>query len=259
MAFRALFLAMAFSVSAFSVSAFATNDKKTVVTLSAASSLKESLEVIQNKVTQKHPDLELKLNLGSSGALQTQIENGAQVDLFIPAASRNMDALEAKDLILKGSRENLLTNALVLIVPIGTTQALSFEDLAKPKVKKIALGEPRSVPAGAYAREVFDTLKLRAVLERKWVYTSNVRQVLSYVESGNVDAGIVYASDALISTQVKVAANAPAKSHSQILYPVAILRSSHNTSAAKRVLVFLKSPEARTVFENHGFGILPSN
>jgi molybdate transport system substrate-binding protein len=221
--------------------------------VSAAASLQDALKTIELRFARANPGVKLTYNFGSSGALQQQIEQGAPVDVFVSAAQKQMNALQQKGLILNETRRNLLTNRLVLIVPQNSTLGLSsFRQLVK--AKKIAVGEARSVPVGQYAEEVFKNLGLLAPLKSKFVLGNNVRNVLSVVESGNVDAGMVYATDAKLSNRVKPVATAPTTLHSPIVYPVAVLKSSKNAAAAKAYLQFLASDAAKTVFRTYGFG-----
>ncbi|MBS4162258.1 molybdate ABC transporter substrate-binding protein, partial [Klebsiella pneumoniae] len=145
----------------------------------------------------------VKFNFGSSGALQQQIEQGAPADLFFSAAEDKFDRLVEKGLISKIDSVKLLENTLVLIVPKGKAQQVSgFEDLTKSGVEKLAIGTPESVPAGKYAKETLTNLHLWSKVQSKIVYGKDVRQVLSYIETGNADAGVVYRTDALTSDQV---------------------------------------------------------
>jgi molybdate transport system substrate-binding protein len=222
--------------------------------VSAAVSLKDALLDIQKTYLQKQPNIKINFNLGSSGALQTQIEQGAPADIFISAAVKQMDALEKKDLLMKGTRKNLLENQLALIVPKDSTLNLKdFKDLTRDEVKKIGIGAPESVPAGQYAQEVFKYLNIWDKLQGKTVFGTDVRAVLTYVETGNVDAGIVYRTDALISDKIKIVAAAPVGSHEPIVYPAAILKNTAQPKATADFLAFLSGPEGKTVFEKYGF------
>lgn len=222
------------------------------LTVSAAVSLKPALEDLA-KSYQTETNDELTFNFGASGALQQQIENGAPVDVFLSAASKQMDALAAKGLLLEGTRRELLRNELVLVVPNGAKGLESFEDLKRDTVKRIAVGEPKAVPAGQYAHEVFTSLKLADALAPKLIPAGNVRQVLTYVEGKDVDAGVVYASDARDSAQVTVVAKADPAWHSPIVYPVAVLRKSRHAAEAKRFAAWLGSKAAMQIFVKHGF------
>ncbi|MBD2294893.1 molybdate ABC transporter substrate-binding protein [Anabaena sphaerica FACHB-251] len=224
--------------------------------VSAAASLQDALEEIKPLYQQTNPNIKITYNFGSSGALQQQIEQGAPVDVFISAAKRQVDALDQKNLLVPGSRSIIAKNRLVLVVPNNISGISSFYNLKDAKVKKIAIGEPRSVPAGQYAQQVLEKLKLWEQIKSKLVYANNVRQVLASVESGNADAGLVYVTDAKISNQVKVVVAADEKYHSAIIYPLAILKRSKSVDAAKNFSQFLSSDKAKAVFKKYGF-ILP--
>lgn len=225
------------------------------VTVSAAISLKDALEDIKNQYTQKEPKVTITYNFGSSGSLQQQIEQGAPVDIFISAAAKQMDALESKQFLLAKTRRNLATNQLVLITPKSEKMLTKFQDLTKPSVTKIALGEPRSVPAGQYGEEVLKYFKILNSVKSKMIYGKDVRQVLTYVETGNVNAGLVYRTDAQITNRVRVAAIAPQASHRPIVYPMAILKASKNPQAAKAFSQFLTSPTSQAILKKYGFGL----
>jgi molybdate transport system substrate-binding protein len=167
-----------------------------------------------------------------------------------------MDSLDSQGLLLPGTRKNLAKNNVVLIVPAGALQISGFSDLVTSAVKWIAIGEPQTVPAGRYAQEVLTHLKLYDQLKPKLVLAKDVRQVLTYVETGNADAGIVYTTDAKISKKVSVVATAPEDSHSPVLYPGAVLKNSAHPAVAKTFLDFLAGDKARGVFENFGFGTI---
>ncbi|MGA3293909.1 MAG: molybdate ABC transporter substrate-binding protein [Candidatus Acidiferrales bacterium] len=230
--------------------------QKTGLTVSAAISLKDALDEIVRAYQTQHPDVSLATNYGASGTLQLQIEQGAPVDVFLSAAPKQMDALEMKGLLLDGTRKDLLRNEIVLIVTKDSAVSVrNFQDLLKPDVKKVALGEPVAVPAGKYAQEVLTHLGIYAQVSAKAVLAKDVRQVLTYVETGDVDAGIVYATDALSSTRVKVAAQAPADSHSPVVYPVAVIKDSKSPAAAKAFEDFLSGAQARAIFQKYGFAL----
>lgn len=223
------------------------------VTVSAAISLKDALDELGRVYEQSHPGAKITFNYGGSGTLEHQIEQGAPVDILISAAEKQMDALESKGLIVAGTRRNLVANELVLIVPAASSLVRSFQDLARAEVKVVALGESETVPAGMYARQSLEHLGLLAAVQKKTVFAKDVRQVLTYVETGNADAGIVYQTDARISGIVRIVATAPAGSHDPIVYPAAVVRDSRNATAARAFLDFLAGPEARAVFAKYGF------
>jgi molybdate transport system substrate-binding protein len=224
--------------------------------ISAAASLKEALEEIKPLYQQSKPNVNINYNFGSSGALQQQIEQGAPADIFISAAKKQVDALEQKGLLVAGTRNIIAKNRLVLVVPKNVVGITSFYSLKDAKVKKIAIGEPRSVPAGQYAQQVLEKLKIWSEIKSKLVFANNVRQVLASVESGNADAGLVYITDAKISDKVKVVVTADEKYHSPIIYPLAVVKRSKNVDAAKEFSQFLSSNQAKSVFKKYGF-ILP--
>jgi molybdate transport system substrate-binding protein len=223
------------------------------ITVSAAISLKDVLNEIEQLYRAKSPETLIRFNLGASGSLQLQIEQGAPVDIFISAAPKQMDALESEGLLLAGSRKVLVKNEVVLIVPEGKTGVTGFQDLIKPGVRLIAIGEPQAVPAGKYAQEILTRLGLYALLKPKFVEAQDVRQVLTFVETGNVDAGIVYKTDAMTSKQVTIVASARENSHSPVIYPVAIIKNSRNPAEAKAFVSFLLGPKASDVFQKYGF------
>ena len=228
----------------------------TSLLISAAASLKEVLVEIQPLYQQSQPNVNISYNFGSSGTLQQQIEQGAPTDIFISAAKKQVDTLEQKGLLVTGSRNIIARNRLVLIVPKNAVGINSFYSLKDAKVKKIAIGEPRSVPAGQYAQQVLEKLKIWTEVKSKLVFANNVRQVLASVESGNADTGLVYATDAKISNRVKVVVTADEKYHSPIIYPLAVVKRSKNVNAAKEFSQFLSSNQAKAVFKKYGF-ILP--
>jgi molybdate transport system substrate-binding protein len=233
--------------------AAAAPQSKTDITVSAAISLKDALDEIQTAFESAEPTISVHLNLGASGTLQHQIEQGAPVDVFISASPSQMDALASKGLLASGTRRDLLKNAIVLITPHDRQNIASFQDLIAPHVKVIAIGEPESVPAGNYARQVLTHFDLYDKLKPKFVFAKDVRQVLTYVETGNADAGIVYATDALTSNRVSVVATAPEGSHSPVIYPVAVLTNSKNPTEAKQLEDFLLGPKGAAVFKKYGF------
>jgi molybdate transport system substrate-binding protein len=227
--------------------------EKSVIQVSAAISLKDALGVLQEMYVKKAPDVAIRFNLASSGMLQKQIEEGAPVDLFISAGKKQMDELAAKGLIVSETRCDLLGNEIVLVVAKEKKGAVrTFEDLAD-HAQSISIGQPETVPAGKYARETLTSLKLWDKLEKRIMFAKDVRQVLAYVESGNVDAGLVYRSDTGSMKSGVVAAVAPRGSHSPIVYPLALIKDGKNRAAAKRFMDFLKTPEAAKVFAHYNF------
>jgi molybdate transport system substrate-binding protein len=229
--------------------------KAVTLTVSAAASLKDSMNEIKQLYAKENPNVTIKYNFGSSGSLQKQIEQGAPVDVFMSAATKQMDELKEKNLLANDTIKDLLQNDVVLVVPKDSSNVKSFEDLATDKVQKIALGEIKSVPVGQYSQDVLTNLKLMDKVQPKAVYGKDVKEVLTWVETKNVDAGIVYKTDALVSDKVKVVAAAPKDSHKTVIYPAAVIKNSKNADAAKEFLKFLSGDKAKTVFEKYGFKI----
>jgi molybdate transport system substrate-binding protein len=223
------------------------------LTISAAASLQDALNTIQPSYETANPGVNLVYNFGSSGSLQQQIEQGAPVDVFLSAAPKQMNALAEKGLILEDTRKELLKNTIVLVTPLDKSDVARFADLGKETVSKISIGDPASVPAGQYSKETLESLGLYKNVQSKIVFAKDVRQVLSYVETGNVDAGLVYNSDAQISDQVQVIATASEDSHSPIIYPGAVIADSDNPDAATAVLDYLTGEEAIAIFKRYGF------
>ncbi|WPP37947.1 molybdate ABC transporter substrate-binding protein [Bacillus sonorensis] len=224
------------------------------LTVSAAASLKDVMTELAADYKKDHPNVSVKFNFGSSGALQQQIDQGAPADLFFSAAEDKFDRLVEKGLISKIDSVKLLENTLVLIVPKGKAQQVSgFEDLTKSGVEKLAIGTPESVPAGKYAKETLTNLHLWSKVQSKIVYGKDVRQVLSYIETGNADAGVVYRTDALTSDQVEVAETAASKLHTPIIYPLGIVKQTKHREQAEAFYKFLQSDQAIQKMEKYGF------
>ena len=234
-----------------------TETKTTELHVSAAASLTNAMNELAELYAKDNPNVKIIFNFGSSGALQQAIENGGETDLFYSAAQKQMNALEEKGELAEGTRRDLLENAVVLIVPNDSSKGImSYEDAATDKVGKIALGEPKGVPVGQYSEEIFSALNILDAVKSKAVYGSDVRQVLAWTESGEVDCGVVYATDAAISDKVKVVCAAPEGTHKPVIYPAAVIKSSKNLDAAKKFLDFTGSDAAAKVFEKYGFKVV---
>ena len=225
-----------------------------VLTISAAASLSDAMQEIEAAYQREYPDVSLRNNFGSSGTLAQQIVHGAPVDVFLSAAAEPMDDLEARGLIIAETRRDLLRNTLVLIAPRDSALR-SFQQLAEKSVRTVALGDPGSVPAGKYAQQTLTSMRLLDAVRAKLVLAEDVRAVLAYVATGNADAGMVYATDALMSGNVRVVAAAPEGTHDPIVYPEAAMRTGRNEAAARAFVGYLDSPAARAIFMKHGFTI----
>jgi len=229
------------------------NARAGTVNVFAAASLTDSLKAIAAAYEKQSGD-KVVFNFGASSFLARQIEEGAPADIFFSADEAKMDGLEKKGLIIKDTRVSRLSNSLVIVVATDHGAPItSPKDLATDKLKRLALAEPRTVPAGIYAKEYLQSQKLWPAVEARVVPTENVRAALAAVESGNAEAGIVYKTDASISKKVKVAYEVPGSDSPRISYPMAALRDAKDVKSARRFLDYLNSPNARTVFEQFGF------
>jgi len=228
------------------------------LTVSAAISLKNAFEEIGKLFEAEHKGIKVDFNFGASGDLVRQIEGGAPVDVFASAAQKDMDEAEQKGLILPDSRVNFAGNSIVLIMPADSKIRIhTFHDLGLKQVGKIAAGNPKTVPAGRYAEEVFVHFKLLTAIKEKLIYAEHVRQVLDYVARGEVDAGVVYSTDAMVKARdIIIVSTAPKESHQPIIYPVAVVRGTNNKTLAKAFVSLLISEEGKNVFRKHGFKLL---
>ena len=196
----------------------------------------------------------LRFNFGASGALARQIKEGAPADAIFSADELRVDQLEKAGLLLPGTRRTLLANSLVVVVGIEEVAPVStLPDLAKPGVRRIAIGEPATVPVGTYTKEHLQKTKLWSQVIDKCVPLDNVRAVLAAVESGNADAGFVYKTDALISKKVRIAIEIPREAGPSITYPGAVLKDARQPAAASAFLDWLAEPAAQATFAKYGF------
>jgi molybdate transport system substrate-binding protein len=225
------------------------------ITVSAAISLRNVFEEVGKTFEEKHPGSKIRFNFGASGDLARQIEAGAPVDVFASAAQKDMDALDKKGLITSGTRMDFAGNSVVLVKP-GMSQIRMelFEDLRKPEVKRIVIGNPKSVPAGRYAEEALKYLNLWEAVRDKLVFAEHVRQALDYVARNEVDAAIVYSTDAMIRPkEVTIVTKAPDKSHRPIVYPIGSVKGSKNQPLAREFLTLVLSPEGKNLLKKYGF------
>lgn len=228
--------------------------QKVELNISAAHALKDALTEIQKEYEAKNLGVRLIFNFGASGVLQSQIEQGAPADLFLSAAAKQMDELEQKKLISTATRRNLFSDELVLIVPKNSALGLmNFKDLTKIEVKKFGMGIPETVPAGMYGVEVMKALGIWDDVKDKAVQAKDIGTVLTYVETENVEAGIVFSTVAATSSKVKIIASAPAGTHQPIVFPGAVVTSSKQPSAAADFLNYLASPDGTKIFLKYGF------
>lgn len=222
--------------------------------IAAAASLEYSYEdELIPMFEEENPGITVKGTYDSSGKLQTQIEEGIEADVFMSAATKQMNALAEESLVDKDSVVNLLENKIVLITSVDSGLELSdFTDITKAET--IAIGDPASVPVGQYSEEALTNLGLWEEVSAKASFGTNVTEVLNWVAEGSADAGIVYATDAATTDKVKVVAEAPAESLAEpAIYPVGVVTASANKEAAQKFVEFLQSEEAIKVFEEYGF------
>jgi molybdate transport system substrate-binding protein len=230
-------------------------DERQAITVSAAISLKNAFEAIGREFQTQYPGTVLHFNFGASGDLMMQIEAGAPVDVFASASLQEMEELKGKRLLLNDSFSTFAANKMVLIAPLKAPAVLnSFNGLNTQRVKRIAMANPKTSPAGRYAQEVLAYFHLGELIKEKLIFAGNVRQVLDYVARNEVDAGIVFSSDALaLADKVRTAATAPAGSHKPVVYPIALLKQAQNKSPAEAFILFVSSDTGQMILKTHGF------
>lgn len=229
------------------------------LTVQAAASLADAMKEI-GATYEKESNDKVQFNFGASSLLARQVEQGAPADLFVSADEAKMDSLAQRGLLLDGTRRDLLTNLLVIIVPAQAESIpQSAADLQKPEYRKIALAETETVPAGIYARQYLQKLGLWDALVPKVVSTENVRGALAAVETGNAEAGFVYKTDALISKKVKVAVEISAGQGPKIVYPMAIVKSSLHPKEAQKFEEYFAGATATRILQKFGFSVVAAS
>ena len=225
------------------------------VTVSAAISMKDAVTELGRSFAASRPGVTLISNWGSSGELQKQIEAGAPIDLFISAATMQMDELEKRKLIVPGSRRAVARNLLTVIKPADSkVDVAKPADLAGPRVTRIVVGNPRTVPAGQYAEESLRALGLWERLQPKLIFAENVRQALDYVARGEVDAGFVYTTDAASRGRTVKEAFRPAEdTYRPVEYPAAVVAGARQPALAAAFIDLLVSREGQAVLARYGF------
>lgn len=226
------------------------------VTVFAAVSLKDALTDVAKDYETATGD-KVEFSFGASGQLATQIREGAPADLFISAAEKQVKELIDAKVADPASRRVIASNRLVLIVPADVEKPVAgFSELTDARVKRIAIGQPRTVPAGEYAAQVLKKLNVFDAVRDRLVYGTNVRQVLDYVRRGEVDAGVVYATDAMVEPKVKVVATAEESLHDPVIYPAVITpRTKGNEAGARKFLEHLQSEAAQKTLRTRGFAL----
>ena len=232
------------------------NSENKEIYVLAAASLTDVLTELANNY-KKETSTEIIFSFASSGALQAQIEASAPADIFFSAAQKQMNALEEKGLIDSETRKDLLENKVVLISPKNSNLNIkSFTDITNSNVKKLGLGEPKSVPVGQYSEEILSNLSILDIAKEKAVYGSDVRNVLDWVETAEVDCGIVYATDAKIAKNINIIAEAPEDTHKKVIYPISIIKSSQNKEEAKKFIDYISTDKSKEIFQNYGFTVV---
>lgn len=226
---------------------------ETELVVSAAASLTESFREIGRAFEAKNPGVRVRFNFAATGPLLQQIFQGAPVDVFASADQESMDKAEKGKFLLAGSRTDFVANALVLVVPVNPASTIKgVADLKAGTVQRIAIGNPDSVPVGRYTKGVLEKQGLWDALTPKYVMAISVKQVLEYVQRGEVEAGFVYASDAVTAKdRVRVVAEIPTVT--PIVYPVAVVAGSAHQQEALAFVRFLREKEARASFGKYGF------
>lgn len=225
------------------------------ITVFAAASLTDALKQIGANYEKVSTD-KVVFNFAASGTLARQIKAGAPADIFFSADEARADDLEKRGLLVSGSRQNLLGNALVIVTTLDAAAIHSPAELTNAVVQRVALGDAKIVPAGTYAKAYLEKLRLWPAVKPKVIPCANVRAVLAAVASGNVDAGMVYKTDAAISKKVKIAFEVPLKDGPKIEYPLALVKDGPRPEAAKKFMAYLDSEAAAAVFKKFGFIVL---
>ena len=230
-----------------------------ILTVSAAASLTDAFREIAARFDADHPGLATRLNFAASGVLLRQIDQGAPVDVFAAADADTMDRALARQLVIAGSRREFATNTLVLVVPNAPPASArpaamaSIADLAEPHVRRIAIGKAATVPVGRYTRESLESAGLWTVLQPKFILADSARQVLDYVARAEVEAGIVYQTDAArMADRVRVIETLGG--HSPVRYPVAVVAGSREEVRARAFVDYLGGDTAKAILASHGFG-----
>ncbi len=220
------------------------------VTVSAAASLTNAFSELKGLFENEHPGLTVNTNFAASNPLLKQIQEGAPVDVFASADQQTMDKAEQCGVLVPGTRVDFALNDLVLIVPKGAPKPADLQGLSA--LGRIAIGNPDSVPAGRYAKASLTTAGLWDILQPKFIPGNSVRQVLDYVSRGEVDAGFVYRTDALLrADKVDIVLNA--EGHDPVSYPIAVVNTGKNAAAGKEFTAFVLSGAGQVVLAKYGF------
>ncbi|WP_292463731.1 molybdate ABC transporter substrate-binding protein [Methanolobus sp.] len=236
-----------------------TEQPQVTLTVSAAASLTEAFTAMEEEFETENPDIDVVFNFAASGTLRSQIESGAPIDVFASAAQDQMDMLASRGFIYNDTREDFVENSLVLIVPKDNEFGITgMESLQRPEVKNIAIGNPETVPAGKYAKESMTNAGIWNSVSGKMLMGENVKQVLVYVERGEVDAGFVFGTDAspAKSGTIEVVTSVPVST--PITYPIAVVSSTSHREESQLFIDFVTGERGKSILEQYGFSI-PNN
>lgn len=252
-----MLLALGLVCAVFSCSRRGSRSTKTAggqITVAAAISLKDAFLYMAQLYRDRTGD-SVNFSFGASGELMRQIEAGAPVDVFASAGQREMDDLQSKGLVDAATRADFARNSLVVVTPARSTFTLNaVGELAQPEVKRISIGNPKTVPAGMYAQQMLVGARLWQKLQPRLIFAENVRQVLDYVERGEVSAGIVYSTDVGIAHgKVQVVAQAPDGTYGPILYPMAVMKGSPHPGEARDFVRFVLAADGQRALKKFGF------
>ncbi|WKA52802.1 molybdate ABC transporter substrate-binding protein [Planococcus liqunii] len=228
-----------------------TADSSKELLISSASSLTDVMLSAEKAFNQTHPDVEVAFNFGSSSKLRNQIEQGAPVDLFLSASAQDVEMLKKDGLVQEQTIQNFAENRLVL-ASVDQIEETDPVQMLKHSSGVVAVGEPESVPVGFYTKEVLSRMGIWNALAGKLIFAKDARQVLSYIESGNAEMGVIYSSDAARSPNLQTAIELPLDGL-EIVYPAAIMEGTNNKEAAKAFVEFLMSEEGQELLEEYGF------
>jgi molybdate transport system substrate-binding protein len=256
--FFTLFYSVVLSVLLTSCTSVKQESKIINLTVYASASLKSALADIQKIYQQDRPTINIKYKLAGSGTLAKSIERGDRVDIAIVSYSQILDNLQSQNLLLTETHQNLLKNQIVLIVSQDVQNISDFKDLTQTQIQKIALGNRTQEISGKYSLEILSNLGILNQIKHKFVLMSKNSEILSFVENGKSRAGLLYATDAILSEKVKIVMLSPQKLHSPIIYPVAVFKTSSHPTEAKSFIQFLKTERAKAVFLKYRF-IVNSN
>lgn len=251
-------LTMVCLLSVFALFSGCPADRQKPIELSvfAAISLTDALGEIGTAFTAES-GIKVYYNFEASTTLQRQLEKGASADVFISASPRQVVALETNGLTEAESRQDLLTNRLVLVADETTEISVKTpNDLVVPEISRIAIGHPNIVPAGTYAKEALTHFGLWETLHPKLIFGMDVRATLAYVTAGNVDVAIVYKTDTTLTEDVKVLYELPVEAYTPIVYPTVVMKSSQRKQLSHRFVTYLQSMQSGEIFEKHGFTFL---